>query len=188
MTAQQESRLVDAALRGNRDAYGELVKTYQNPLYNSMIHIVCSPVDAEDIVQEAFVKALLKLHQFERRRSFYTWLYRIATNLALRHLRYANQESSLDLQREFHGHETIDESESPEEKIMREEQATGLLAALAELDADQRAVLILREFEGCDYQTIGTILELKPGTVRSRLHRARTKLREVLETASQIGA
>jgi RNA polymerase sigma-70 factor (ECF subfamily) len=173
-----DSELIDATLRGDRDAYGHLVRRYQDRLFNSMVHTVRCQAEAEDIVQEAFVRAYTKLGTFQGNSSFLTWLYRIAMNVAVTRRRRTHATMSLDVWARSGGPQ--DRSEQPCEELDRRERMAQIQAALAKLDQDQRAVLVLRAIDGWDYQTIAQVLGVNIGTVRSRLHRARRKLRQYL--------
>jgi RNA polymerase sigma-70 factor (ECF subfamily) len=132
-------------------------------------------------VQEAFVQAFLKLDTFKRKSAFYTWLYRIAFNVSISRRRRKKVEVSVDQHRELTGEEPTDGGDGPGELMLREEQVEQVRSAMASLNEEHRTILVLREMEGCCYETIADILELPVGTVRSRLHRARLQLREQLE-------
>ncbi len=173
----RESQLVAAVMAGDTDAYGTLVEGYQDRLYHALWGILGSHEDARDVVQEALVQAYLKLDSFRGESRFYTWLYRIAMNLALSHRRRKKPTISLDQAQEQTGNEPADRREGPEEKALRQEQIEQLWAALERLPHQAREILVLRELEGCCYETLGEILELPVGTVRSRLFRARMQLR-----------
>jgi RNA polymerase sigma-70 factor (ECF subfamily) len=175
-----ESFLIDQSLQGNTGAFGQLVQRHQDRLYNALVHLVGDRVEAEDIAQEAFVQAFLKLRTFQRQSAFYTWLYRIAFNNAVSRKRRKRLEVSIDQGREQSGLEPSDDGEAPGDRLLREEQARQVREGLALLSEEHRAILVLREIEGCDYDAIAQILDINIGTVRSRLHRARAHLREKL--------
>jgi RNA polymerase sigma-70 factor (ECF subfamily) len=181
---QTEAELVQAAARGDGEAYEQLVRKYQDRLFTTVMHMVRRRVEAEDIVQDAFLQAYANLPAFQGKCGFYTWLYRIAMNLALSRRRRARPVFSLEENREAIGEEPADRGEAPPDKMVREERLAEIQAAVANLDADQRAVLVLRAVEGFDYRTIGLVLGLNVGTVRSRLHRARMKVRSALQAAN----
>jgi RNA polymerase sigma-70 factor (ECF subfamily) len=176
-----ESRLIHEAVNGSSDAFGQLVQMHQDRLFNAMVHVVGSRVEAEDVTQEAFVQAYLKLSSFEGNSSFFTWLYRIAFNRAVSRGRRKRPRASVDEYRERVGADPVSPDESPTERVEREERAVQIQAALATLNEEHRTVIVLREIEGCDYEAIADILDLPVGTVRSRLHRARMQLREALQ-------
>jgi RNA polymerase sigma-70 factor (ECF subfamily) len=174
---QDDPTLIDLAIRGDAAAFGVLVRRYQDRLFTSLVHVSGSLTEAEDVVQEAFVQAYLKLRSFERQSAFYTWLYRIAYNAAVSRRRKRRVAGSVDQARIAAGHEPEDEGDRPEEQILRQERINLIHRALGGLSEEHRAILILREMDGCDYEQIAQILDLPIGTVRSRLHRARAQLR-----------
>lgn len=175
-----DDQLIQTALSGDSAAFGELVRRHQDRLYNTMLHVIGSAEDARDVVQDAFVKAFLKLETFQQTSAFYTWLYRIAFNTAMSRARRRRPMASIDLRREC-GDEPLDRGSPAGERLEQEELARQIQAALATLSEEHRAVVSLRDIEGCDYEQIADILEIPVGTVRSRLHRARLQLREQLK-------
>jgi RNA polymerase sigma-70 factor (ECF subfamily) len=178
---QDDTQLIQAACRGDTAAYGSLVRKYQERLCTGLLHICGSLDDAEDVAQEAFVQAYLKLATFAGESAFYTWLYRIAINTAISQRRRKREETSVDQNREALGIEPEDGAEQVEERLLREERAGQVQRALARLNKDHRVILVLREIEGYDYDAIARILDLPVGTVRSRLHRARLQLKQELD-------
>lgn len=176
-----DSQLIDETLNGRSAAFGQLVQKYQDRLYNTVVHVVDSREDAMDVVQEAFVQAFVKLDSFERSSAFYTWLYRIAFNAAASHRRRKKQVLSVDQARQDTGIEPIDGQLGPGERIELDERCQQVQEAIAGLSEEHRSVLVLREIDGCCYETIAEILRLPVGTVRSRLHRARLQLRSQLK-------
>ena len=178
---KDDARLITEALRGDSSAFGLLVQKYQDRLFNTVMHITGCREEAEDLVQEAFVQAFVKLDTFHGDSAFYTWLYRIAFNFAISRRRRKRVEVSVDQTRENTGDEPIDDGESPDEQMLRKERAHQVQAALRRLSDEYREILVLREMEGCCYETIAEILDIPTGTVRSRLHRARSELRDQLK-------
>jgi len=180
--AQQfDKQLIDRALDGEQAAFGQLVTKYQDRLYNTLVHVVGSADTAYDVVQDAFVQAYLKLETFERASGFYTWLYRIAVNLAISRRRREKPTASIDQVREASGQEPLDHNDPPEARIEQAERAGQVQAALAALSEEHRTILVLREVDGCAYEQIAEILDLPIGTIRSRLYRARLQLRDQLQ-------
>ena len=177
---QDDARLIDLVLTGDSAAFSLLVCRYQDRLFTALVHIASSRDEAEDVAQEAFIQAYLKLASFERQSSFYTWLYRIAFNTAISRRRRKRVETSIEQSKEAVGDEPADRGERPQDRLMREERVDLIRRALGELSEEHRAILVLREMEGCDYEEISQILDLPVGTVRSRLHRARLQLKEQL--------
>lgn len=177
--------LVQATLAGNRQAFGELVERYQDRLFNMLVRVLGSRDDASEVLQDAFVQAYTKLETFRGSAQFYTWMYRVALNLACSHRRRNKRrrdEQSVDQIRELSGAEPVDPSLQPEQTALRVEQAELVQAALLEISDEHRQILVLREMEDCSYETIAEILDLPVGTVRSRLFRARLQLKERLES------
>ncbi len=185
--AQGDDELIRATRRGDSAAFGSLVRKYQDRLLTALFQVSGSRDEAEDVVQEAFVAAYLKLGSFAGGSSFYTWLYRIAFNTAISRRRKRRGESSVEHTRDLTGSEPLDDQEAAEDRLLRQERAGQVRRALAQLPAEFRTVLVLREMEGCDYDTIAQILDLPVGTVRSRLHRARLQLKTQLTAVLEDG-
>ncbi len=179
-SAVADSQLIGRTLAGNPAAFGELVLRHQDRLYNSLVRVLGSAEDARDAVQDAFVQAFVKLETFRGSSAFYTWLYRIAFNQAMSHVRRQRPTRSLDEARTDRGGEPVDGQPPPDARLDASERATQVHLALAELSVEYRAVVVLREMDGCKYEEIAEILELPVGTVRSRLFRARLELRDRL--------
>lgn len=181
-TVDDDAALIAQTLDGQRAAFEQLVRKYQSRLINTLWHLVGSREEAEDVSQEALVQAFLKLESFGGRSAFFTWLYRIGFNLAVSRQRRKRSEISRDQHPGGLGPEPCDRDGGPEERLLRDERIGQIREALQTLNQEHRAILILREMEGCCYETIAEILDLPVGTVRSRLHRARMQLREQLMT------
>jgi RNA polymerase sigma-70 factor, ECF subfamily len=180
-----DAYLVEATLAGKREAFGELVERYQDRLFNTLVRVLGSRDDASEVLQDAFVQAYAKLASFRGSSQFYTWMYRVALNLACSYRRRnarRRDEQSIDRIREASGAEPVDPSMQPEQTALRSEQAELVQAALLEISEEHRQILVLREMEDYSYETIAEILELPVGTVRSRLFRARLQLKEQLES------
>jgi RNA polymerase sigma-70 factor (ECF subfamily) len=175
-----DAPLIAATLAGDSAAFGRLVGLYQDRLYNSLLRVVGSAEDAGDIVQDAFVQAFVKLDTFRGSSAFYTWLYRIAFNLAMSRARRERKTVSLDGMKTLVGSEPVDGQPAPEASLEQREHVEMVHAALAELSTEFRTILVLREIDGCRYEEIAEILDLPVGTVRSRLFRARMALRDEL--------
>jgi len=177
---KDDAQLISEALAGDSAAFGCLVTKYQDRLYNTVVHVVGLREEAQDVVQEAFVQAFVKLDTFQRSSAFYTWLYRIAFNVAVSRRRRHKPTVSVEQAKEFSGEEPPGRGAQPAERLEQQERASQVQAALATLSDEHRTILVLRELDGCCYDTIAEILDLPVGTVRSRLHRARMQLRDQL--------
>jgi RNA polymerase sigma-70 factor (ECF subfamily) len=183
--SQDDNTLVRACRAGQTEAFGVLVQRYQDRLYPTLLRLVGSAEDAEDVLQDTFVRAFEKIDQFHGESSFYTWVYRIGVNLALSGYRRQRVRASL----RYHGNgrppredDLPDESRDadPAMPLARAEQERIVENALNQLCPEHRAVVILKDFDGHRYEEISEILNVPVGTVRSRLHRARCELRSRL--------
>ncbi|MGN6137219.1 MAG: sigma-70 family RNA polymerase sigma factor [Aureliella sp.] len=168
-------------MNGDQPAYGQLVERYQRRLLGLLVHACGSHELAEDLAQETFTRAYQKLHLFEGRSSFYTWLCRVAMNL----LANERRRKRIENQSAREGFEAVVLSNgvngTAEQQIEKDELRQCVHAAIAMLDVERRTVLLLRDFDGLDYEQIAEALEIPIGTVRSRLHRARMELKSILE-------
>ncbi|MBR6633707.1 MAG: sigma-70 family RNA polymerase sigma factor [Clostridia bacterium] len=171
-----EERLIKESLSGNAESFGELVRHYERFVFNIAFSYMTNYDDAFDVAQDSFVKAWQRLSSFKGVSAFSTWLYRITVNTAKDALSERNRrekDSEID-------ERVPSELETPEEKMLREESARQLKKALDTLDPDMREILVLREFEEMSYAEISRCLNIEEGTVKSRLSRARERLREIL--------
>ena len=176
-----DTQLIEATLRGESAAFGQLVRKYQDRLFNTLYHLTGNHEDASDLTQDAFVQAFVKLDTFRRSSTFYTWLYRIAFNRTASYYRGKKTTHSLDREQQATGREPVETDPGPCEQLEQEESRTQVREALARLSEEHRTILILREMDGCDYETIADIIEVPVGTVRSRLYRARAQMHILLK-------
>jgi RNA polymerase sigma-70 factor, ECF subfamily len=177
--------LVEACRGGQTEAFGALVRRYQERLYSTILRLIGSSEDAEDVLQDAFVRAFERFDQFHGDSSFYTWLYRIAVNLALSGYRRRRVRGSLKRSRLWGAPVSSEPADSSPEadptiSLERAERERIIEDALDRLGPEHRAVVILKDFDGHRYEEISAILDIPVGTVRSRLHRARCELRILL--------
>jgi RNA polymerase sigma-70 factor (ECF subfamily) len=177
---EKEELLVKRAKRGDVSAFSELVRRYERYVLNLVYRTLGRSEDAEDIAQEAFVKAFLNIKKFKEESKFSTWLSKIVINLCMDKIREkANKEENLEEGVWL----TIPQSSyySPEETVERLEIQEWIKKAVMNLPEDLRIVFVLREFEDLSYQEISEMLDIPIGTVESRLYRARMKLRSLLK-------
>ena len=186
-TNRNESELILAARKGDLDAFNQLVLAYQDRIHNLAARILGDTDTAEDITQNTFLTAYLNLPRF-RNGSFRSWLYRIATNacydLYRRHKRYpvVSIESEELAEERFVALNDISGTRFlPETEVEKHEIVLDVQKALSQLDMDQKAVVVLVDIQDVDYQEAAHILRIPVGTVKSRLARARMRLRQLLD-------
>jgi RNA polymerase sigma-70 factor (ECF subfamily) len=206
-SAAGETALLRKAQTGDRGAYGQLVVLYQDRLFNAILRTVGDREEARELTQEAFTRGLIKIGTFRGDASPYTWLFRIAMNLAISQLRKVQRHRIFSLDRpaaagnngranggsagserdqaatlveRARPHASGNPATSPPQNVENRERDEQVLAALGRLDAEYRAVLVMRDIEGFDYQQIADVLGLPLGTLKSRLFRARLALRDEL--------
>jgi RNA polymerase sigma-70 factor (ECF subfamily) len=175
--------LIAECLQGRSEAFGELVRRYQDRLYNTAYRLVGNAEDAQDVVQEAFLSAYQSLGGFKGDSLFFTWLYRIAVNTAISLKRKQRVALSIHSDPDQAGVvEPLDPSEEsrPEHAAEQAEEERRVHQALGRLSPEHRTVLVLKEMEGQKYEAMAELLGVPIGTIRSRLHRARLELRELL--------
>ncbi len=176
-----EQELIAESLSGSHEAYSELVNRFSGRLFSAMLHVIGSHDDAEEVVQETFVQAYVKLDTFQGNSQFFTWLYRIAFNNSLSRRRRRRPDVSLESNRESTGIDPEDRLEQPEEPLLRQERVAIVHQGLQMLSEEHRSILVLREMEDMAYEDIAEVLSINIGTVRSRLSRARAALKTILE-------
>ena len=179
--------LVAASRSGGAEAFRALVERYQDRIYNTVCRLAGNDEDARDIAQETFLRVYENLGRFRGDSAFYTWLFRIAVNQALTHRRQTARLRTVQagddpLEAPLGGSQAARlVPAGPEAEMEQREREQAIAAALAYLDADHRAAVVLRDVEGLDYQAIAAVLDVPPGTVKSRIHRARSLLRQRLQ-------
>jgi RNA polymerase sigma-70 factor (ECF subfamily) len=195
-TARAVALLVRART-GNRNAFGQLVVLYQDRLFNAVIRLVGDRDEAAELTQEAFTRGLAGLEGFRGESAPYTWLFRIAVNLCISRLRKDHRHRVFSLDRSSSSNcqssrhedqasgliDRVRQSElEPPAALEKREQAEQVVAALGRVDPEYRAVLVMRDIEGFDYQQMADVMGLPLGTLKSRLFRARVALRDELKS------
>jgi RNA polymerase sigma-70 factor (ECF subfamily) len=173
-----EEILIEKSKRGDSTAFESLVLRYYRQIYQLMFHFVKRPQDAEDLVQEAFLESYRCLKNFKGDSKFYTWLYRIASNLAMNHVRRRRQAVSLEDMLEM---PPSTHSSSPYKEIESTEFNQIFQEILLSVSEEKKLVFVLREMHELSYQEIADVVGIKIGTVMSRLSRAREEIREELK-------
>ncbi len=182
-----EKSLLQALKAGDRAAFAYLVETHSPAIYRLALRMVNNPQDAEDVLQETFIKAFQHVGRFDGRARLSTWLYRIATNEALMLLRKRKADSiSLEapagdeVPEEQEPLEIVDWSHLPEDTLLTDEVRAYLEEAVRSLPESLKTVFLLREIEGLSTRETAEILQLSEAAVKTRLSRARLRLREQL--------
>ncbi len=195
LSQQEIARLVAAAKGGDKEAFGRLVEAYQDRIYGYLARMLADPEEAEDVAQEVFLRAYRSLGRFRGTSSFHTWLYRIASNLAIdvarRRKRQDNTTYSLDAPldagEDEYEREMPDDSRAPDQISEQAELQRAVRQAVMELPEKLRDVVVLYELQGESYEDIAAILGVPLGTVKSRLFNARGQLKKRLQRMVDAG-
>jgi RNA polymerase sigma-70 factor, ECF subfamily len=172
---------VERARRGDRAAFGALVRSYQRRVYMTALRLLGNHDDASDVAQESFIRAFRGLGSFDGRSDFFTWLYRIVVNVALNHLRRVRRQRSVSLEDVQLPEPLLQQAgDDPRRVLEMKQMVLEIDAALAELSDALRATVVLVALEGMPYREAAAILECSEGTVAWRMHEARQKLRQRL--------
>jgi len=190
MTPDDDQQLVKRVQNGDKRAFDLLVLKYQHRILGLVVRFVHDPHEAQDVTQEAFIKAYRALPKFRGDSAFYTWLYRIAINTAKNYLVSRNRRppnSDVDSSdAEFYdGDHGLKDMASPERLMLRDEIDAAVQESIKQLPENLRYALTLREFEGLSYEDIATVMQCPVGTVRSRIFRAREAVDKALQPLLQ---
>jgi RNA polymerase sigma-70 factor (ECF subfamily) len=183
---ESDQQLVERVQAGDKTAFDLLVRKYQHRVLKLVSRFVSDAAEAEDVAQEAFIKAYRALASFRGDSAFYTWLYRIAINTAKNALvsnRRRPVDFDLDLQdpEQYDRHARLKEGDTPEGVLLTEEIRTVVEKAMEQLPEDLRTAIVLRELEGLSYEEIAEAMDCPVGTVRSRIFRAREAIDKKLK-------
>jgi len=179
--------LVSQAQAGDREAVQTLLERYQRRLLAVIVGMVRNPEDAKEILQETFVRTFRSLEGFKGESSFYTWIYRIAMNLAIDHQRRGGKrplvefDETIGVKEDAVGEGSAILGVDPFKSVRSRELGRKIFEAIESLTPDHRAVILLREIDGLSYEEISEVLDCSLGTVMSRLHYARKKLQTRLQ-------
>lgn len=179
------NKRIKEVLKGDQNAFAEIVELFQDKLYRICYRMLGNQHEAEDIAQEAFVRAFINIHTFDTNRKFSTWLYRIGTNLCIDRIRKKKPDYYLDA--EVAGTEGLNmysqiasRDELPEQEVLKMEMQDRVQYEISRLPDKYRAVIVLKYMEDLPLQEISEILEMPLGTVKTRIHRGREALRKQL--------
>ena len=189
--ANEEQRLIEAAQRGDVEAFNQLVRLYESRVYNLCYRMLGDADAAADVAQDSFISAYRNLHRF-RGGAFRSWLLRIATNACYDALRARKRRPSVSLDAGQEGDDDgpafdiADPGESPDDTALRRELAAAIQQGIDQLPEEQRVVVILSDVQGLAYEEIAEVTNTNLGTVKSRLSRARARLRDILRAGELI--
>jgi len=177
-----EVSLIRRCLKGDQEAIRRLIHLYQGPIYHLIWKAIGNEEEARDLTQETFIRALRALDRFDLARPFRNWILRIASNLAIDHLRRARLRTvSIDVDPDsdegFHAPILVDENPRPDETEERRRLSDRLSSLVAKLPPEYRLVVHLRHREQLAYEEIARVLDIPMGTVKARLHRAHRRLK-----------
>lgn len=184
-----EEKLVKKAAKGDTAAFEQLVLMYQKKVYSMALRMTGNPEDAQDLAQEAFLRVYRSLPGFKGEAKFSTWLYRIVSNLCIDFGRRKKSVISIYTQDESGEERELvieDESYSPEKEYDKAETAEIINRAVMMLSEQHREIFLMRELYGLSYSEIAKATGLEDGTVKSRIFRAREKLRDILSSSGNI--
>ena len=185
-------RCVAATREGDADAFADIVRRYQDRVFNTIYRLLGDREEASDLTQQTFLRAYMSLDRFKGASSFYTWLYRIGVNAALderkkraRTPRPMSDSAVLTTGEGAQRPGGSSRSDNPAEEVLRGEREAAVTRAIETLDELHRSVVVLRDIEGMEYDEICEVLAVPRGTIKSRLHRARLVLKEKLKDLMQ---
>ena len=179
----QERVWIEQALKGDRVAFGHLVRAYERPVYNLTYRMLGDPAEAEDAAQETFLRAFSKLATYQPERKFVNWLLSIASHHCIDRLRRRNRAPQLSLDGPMPPQWLTSDAPRPEQVVDKKQRREQVRQVLETLPADYRAAVVLRYWYGLSYREIATTMDTTESAIKSRLHRARRMMAEHLEAA-----
>lgn len=174
---EQEQLWIQQVLAGDKQAYAHIIDNYKNQLYATILRMTKNPQDAQDLVQDAFIKVYRNLEKYDASGSFSSWLYRVAINHCMdefRKKRYSMTQIEIDEER-------VVEPNHPELVFLKKEKSRQLERLIGTLPEDERLIILLRYVNEISYEEIGEVMDMPLSTVRNKLHRAKKKMRETVK-------
>ena len=173
MSNTDDTKLIERCLEGDRKAFEALLAQYEKPVFNAAFRMLNSTDDAMDVTQTVFLKVFEHFDQFDPKRRFFSWIYRITLNESINWLGKTKRLEPLR-------HEEADPGRGPEQEVDSANLSAGVQNALMSIKADYRSVIVLKHYLGCSYSEIGEILDVPEAKVKSRLYTARQQLKDTL--------
>ena len=185
----QDLKTIKRCKRGEEDAFAEILTRYRGAIFNLCYRMTHKPEDARDLAQEVFIKVFSLLDRFDESYAFSSWLFRIATNHCIDHLRrnrlrFLSIDHGLGPDGEEYDFQLPDSGPEPDRILQRKEAMERLTEVIADLPPHYRAITLLRHDQQLSYEEIAEILQLPLGTVKARIHRARNMIRQMLKARS----
>lgn len=174
---QEENQWIQEVLDGDKQAYAHIINKYKSPLYGTILRMTRNPHDAQDLVQESFIKVYEQLEKYKGTGSFSSWLYRVAINHCMdefRKKRHPIKQSEID-------EETVVNDNHPEVIFLKKEKGRQLERLIETLPEDERLIILLRYMNELSYDEISELMDIPLSTVRNKLHRAKRKMRNTVK-------
>jgi RNA polymerase sigma factor (sigma-70 family) len=174
---EEEQLWIQQVLAGDKQAYSHIINKYKNRLYATILRMTKNPQDAQDLVQDAFIKVYRNLDKYDASGSFSSWLYRVSINHCMdefRKKRYSTVQVEIDETK-------VVNREHPEVVFLKKEKSRQLERLISTLPEDERLIILLRYINEISYEEIGEMIDVPLSTVRNKLHRAKKKMRETVK-------
>ncbi len=174
---EEELQWIQEVLTGNKQAYAHIIDKYKNRLYATILRMTRNPQNAQDLVQEAFIKVYQQLNKYDQKGSFSSWIYRVAINHCMDEFR----KKSYKMKQAEINEEKIVNTNHPEVVFLKKEKSRQLERLIATLPEDERMIILLRYVSELSYNEISELIEIPLSDVRSKLHRAKKKMRDTVK-------
>lgn len=174
---EEELQWIQEVLSGNKQAYAHIINKYKNRLYATILRMTRNPQNAQDLVQEAFIKVYQQLNKYDQKGSFSSWIYRVAINHCMDEFR----KKSYKMKQAEINEEKIVNTNHPEVVFLKKEKSRQLERLIATLPEDERMIILLRYVSELSYNEISELIEIPLSDVRNKLHRAKKKMRDTVK-------
>lgn len=174
---EEEQQWIQQILAGNKQTYANIIDHYKNPLYATILRMTKNPHDAQDLLQEAFIKVYQQLEKYDKKGSFSSWLYRVAINHCMDTFRKKHVKTShIEL-----NEEQVADPNHPEVVFLKKEESRQVERLIGTLPEDERLIILLRYVNEMSYDEISVLTEVPLSTVRNKIHRAKQKMRSTVK-------